>query len=186
VSSPFYSESGIPGYCQVTLEQSLEEMLTDKKALPHNHQFYLLDFFQIDILFSLIKLGRLSNSFIALLSFPLLFQEVFKLYFHQKLGTEALIHSSFEKYQPNNLYGKAWHQMQSSLSNLSHCQCYITYTKMSSCDLGFSQHDTFRIITLLRVASFHNSRNSNYLDQNKHGTYFIDDSNLRAHSYSNE
>ena len=27
-SSPFYSESGIPGYCQVTVEWSLEEMLT--------------------------------------------------------------------------------------------------------------------------------------------------------------
>ena len=27
-SSPFYSESGIPGCCQVTVGQSLEEMLT--------------------------------------------------------------------------------------------------------------------------------------------------------------
>ena len=27
-SSPFYSESGIPGYCQVTVGRSLEEMLT--------------------------------------------------------------------------------------------------------------------------------------------------------------
>jgi hypothetical protein len=27
-SSPFYSESGIPGYCQVTVEWSLDRMLT--------------------------------------------------------------------------------------------------------------------------------------------------------------
>ena len=27
-SSPFYSESGIPGYCQVTVGQSLDKMLT--------------------------------------------------------------------------------------------------------------------------------------------------------------
>ena len=28
VDSPFYSESGITGYCQITMGQSLEEMLT--------------------------------------------------------------------------------------------------------------------------------------------------------------
>ena len=28
VSRPFYTESGVPGYCQLTVGQSLEEMLT--------------------------------------------------------------------------------------------------------------------------------------------------------------
>ena len=34
-SSPFYSKSGIPGCCQVTVGQSLEEMLTLRVSSPY-------------------------------------------------------------------------------------------------------------------------------------------------------